>query len=482
MLGFPAMAEMAPLGPPPVPGEPTGSFADGPPADGLAPRQVGDYLVLREIGRGGMGVVYEAEQASLGRHVALKVLPGHARLNANLRERFRREARAAARLHHTNIVPVFGVGEHEGTPYYVMQFIRGQALDEVLGEVRRLRRSKHESAAVAAAEPARLRPPSDVDGRAPSAAEVAHSLLTGHFTAARPPSSGSADAPGPVSSGGVEGDPALALTATEGDPAEAPAVESSGPSPPAGVAPASASWPGRADTSSLSGSTRDYWRGVARIGVQAAEAPDYAHAQGTLHRDIKPSNLLLDLQGTVWITDFGLAKAADEADLTRTGDILGTLRYMAPERFRGASDPRGDVYGLGMTLYELLTFEPAFAEADRERLIHQITQSGPPRPSRLNPEVPRDLETICLKAIDREPTHRYQTAGALAEDLQLYLEDRQIRARRASVAERAMRWCRRNKVVAGLTGAVAALLVAVAASATVAALLFGLAASKEERL
>ena len=221
---------------------------------------------------------------------------------------------------------------------------------------------------------------------------------------------------------------------------------------------------------------------MARIGVQAAEALHYAHAQGTLHRDIKPSNLLLDLQGTVWITDFGLAKAADEADLTRTGDILGTLRYMAPERFRGVSDPRGDVYGLGMTLYELLTFEPAFAEADRERLIHQVTQSEPTRPSRLNPEVPRDLETICLKAIDREPTHRYPTAGELAEDLQRYLEDRPIRARRASVGERAWRWCRRNPVVAGLTAAVATLLIAVAIVATGFAIQYRLVASKDERL
>src|SRR4029077_18984973 len=209
--------------------------------------------------------------------------------------------------------------------------------------------------------------------------------------------------------------------------------------------------------------------------------------QGTLHRDIKPSNLLLDLQGTVWITDFGLAKAADEANLTRTGDIIGTLRYMAPERFHGQSDPRSDVYGLGMALYELLTFEPAFAEADRERLIHQVTQSEPTRPSRLNPEGPRDLETICLKAIDREPTHRYQTAGALAEDLQLYLEDRPIRARRgaggggggggARAAEEPWRWARRNPVGAGLTAAVATLLIAVAIVATGFAIQYRLVAS-----
>jgi WD40 repeat protein len=154
---------------------------------------------------------------------------------------------------------------------------------------------------------------------------------------------------------------------------------------------------------------------------------------------------------------------------------------MAPERFRGLSDPRGDVYGLGLTLYELLAFEPAFAEADRERLIHQVTQSEPTRPSKLNPEVPRDLETICLKAIDREPARRYQAAGELAGDLQRYLEDRPIRARRASVGERAWRWCRRNKVVAGLTAAVAALLIAVAASATVAAFQYRLVAKAETK-
>jgi hypothetical protein len=208
--------------------------------------------------------------------------------------------------------------------------------------------------------------------------------------------------------------------------------------------------------------TETYWHSVAQIGVQVAEALAYAHQQGVLHRDIKPSNLLLDLQGTIWITDFGLAKAAAEADLTRTGDIIGTLRYMAPERFRGTSDPRSDVYGLGMTLYELLTLGPAFVGIDRERLIHQITQSEPPRPSQLNPEVPRDLETIVLKAIDREPSHRSQTADELAEDLQRFLDDRPIRARRASLGERAWRWCRRNPALAGVTAVAAALLVVVA--------------------
>jgi WD40 repeat protein len=370
------------------------------------------------------------------------------------------------------------VGEHEGTPYYVMQFIRGQALDEVLGELRRLRRPEVEPEPGAEAEAVGPHPgpAPGREGGAASAAEVAQALLTGRFTAAAAAPSD----PGP--SGGGDSAPAAAPATTLDGPAPTPAGAPPAPPPPADVAPTPASWPGKADTSTLSGSSRDYWRGVARIGVQAAEALHYAHAQGTLHRDIKPSNLLLDLQGTVWITDFGLAKAADEANLTRTGDILGTLRYMAPERFRGQSDPRSDVYGLGLTLYELLTFEPAFAEADRERLIHQVTQSEPTRPSRLNSEVPRDLETICLKAIDREPTHRYPTAGALAEDLQLYLEDRPIRARRASVGERAWRWCRRNPVVAWLTAAVATLLIAVAIVATGFAIQYRLVASKDERL
>ncbi len=181
-----------------------------------------------------------------------------------------------------------------------------------------------------------------------------------------------------------------------------------------------------------------YWQSLAWIGMQVAQALAYAHQQGVLHRDIKPSNLLLDVHGTVWVTDFGLAKAGTDSDLTRTGDVVGTLRYMAPERFRGTSDPRSDVYGLGITLYELLTLAPAFVGIDRERLIHQITQSEPPKPSKINVEVPRDLETIVLKAIDRELSHRYLTADEMAADLQRFLDDRPIRAR-AHIAGRVWR-------------------------------------------
>src|SRR5262249_48050086 len=194
---------------------------------------------------------------------------------------------------------------------------------------------------------------------------------------------------------------------------------------------------------------------------QVAEALAYAHGQRILHRDIKPSNLLLDTRGNVWVADFGLAKASEGEDLTHTGDVVGTLRYLAPERLRGQSDPRGDVYSLGLTLYELLTLRPAFDAADRERLIQQVTAGEPPRRRQLDSRVPRDLETVVLKAIAREPGHRYATAGALAEDLQRFLDGRPILARRVSAAERFGRWCQRNPVVAGLTAAVFVLLSAV---------------------
>jgi WD40 repeat protein/tetratricopeptide (TPR) repeat protein len=298
----------------------------------------GDFRIAREIGRGGMGVVCEAYQGSLNRHVAVKFLP-----ECGDPARFRREARAAGRLHHTNIVPVFGVGEHQGRAYYVMQYIDGRPLDAVLR------------------------------GRAGGAA-------------------GDGDAPGRF-----------------GD------------------------------------------REAATIAVQVADALAYAHEQGVIHRDIKPSNLLLDDRGTAWVTDFGLAYDACETQtLTDTGDFLGTLRYLAPERLVGRGDARSDVYGLGATLYELVCGRPAYDEGDRAVLMHRILQADPPRPRQVDPRIARDLETIVLKAMARDPGHRYATARALAEDLRRFLEDRPILARRAGPLSRAARWCRRNREVAAL--------------------------------
>ena len=200
---------------------------------------------------------------------------------------------------------------------------------------------------------------------------------------------------------------------------------------------------------------QSYWQGVARIGHQVADALAYAHGQGIVHRDIKPSNLLLDTKGTVWVADFGLAKAEDQQDLTHTGDILGTLRYMPPEAFGGKADSRGDIYSLGLTLYEMLAFRPAFDERDRGQLVKQVTTEEPPRLKKLNPEVPRDLETIVQKAIERDPAHRYASASELADDLRRFVDDEPIQARRASIAERLARWGRRNPAVASLAAAVA---------------------------
>src|SRR5262249_45242891 len=152
--------------------------------------------------------------------------------------------------------------------------------------------------------------------------------------------------------------------------------------------------------------------------------------------------------GTVWVTDFGLAKATDSDNLTLSGDIVGTLRYMAPERFQGRSEQRSDVYSLGMTLYELLTLRPAYAESDRNRLLQPLLHEEPPRPGKVNAEVPRDLETIVLRAIAREPSQRYPSAAELAEDLRRFLADRPVKARRASAVERLWRWGRRNPALA----------------------------------
>jgi len=399
-------------------------------AEGKTLQQLGDYRVLREVGRGGMGVVYEAEQESLGRHVALKVLPHYALLDPKQLQRFRREARAAAQLHHSNIVPVFGVGEADGVHYYAMQFIQGLGLDEVLDELRTLRGWE--------------RNPKE-ESRPSQTARVAEELLSGTFGSvkqeSRPPDAGSAQ----PNSHTLTSQP---NTVTEKQRDHGIRANDSS---------TAVVLPGQTDLSTSAPSDHHYFRSVARVGVQVADALEYAHSQGVLHRDVKPSNLLLDTDSTVWVTDFGLAKTDDE-DLTHTGDFVGTLRYMAPERFRGWSDPRSDVYSLGLTLYEMVTLRPAFLGTDRAALVRSVTQDDPPRPRRIDRHIPRDLETILLKAICKEPQTRYQSAGEIAEDLRRFLADKPLVARRTSAGERVLRLCRRNPLVAGLTTAVVILL------------------------
>ncbi len=309
--------------------------------------RLGDFRIEGELGRGGMGVVFVAVQESLDRRVALKVVPQASLLIGNQLERFRREAQIAARLHHSNIVPVYGSGESDGYHWYAMQHLDGQSLDQWRQQQSEL------------------------------------------------------------------------------------------------VPEGAGAWRNRA-------------RFVARMGTAAASALHYAHSLGTLHRDIKPGNFLLDRDDHLWVTDFGLAKALEAEGLTHSGDLLGTLQYMAPEQFAGIYDVRSEVYALGVTLYEMLTLTPAFRGRHRSELMELVKSQRIELLSRVCPDVPLDLATIVGKAMAREPRDRYATAEALEQDLQAFLEDRPIQARPLSALATTWRWCRRNRGAAGLAASTAA--------------------------
>jgi hypothetical protein len=414
-----------------------------------------------------MGIVYEAFQESLGRHVAVKVLPRQTLLTPQQLRRFQREAQTAARLHHTNIVPVFGMGEHDGFHYIVMQLIQGAGLDAVLARLqqvgsRRLTVTGKEGSGFASQDATAL-------PRCRGGTQVSHlarALVEGRF--GQPLGFDIACSDGSDDRGQAREE--IAATDQPLSPAAAATEELScdGDTRVNGnrqaASPNSAASPTDDEPWQLG---PPYWRSVATIGQQVAEALHYAHVHHTLHRDIKPANLLLDSQGVAWITDFGLAKAMEQDNMTQSGATVGTLRYMAPEQFSGRADARSDIYSLGLTLYELLTLRPALEDNSRSSVIGKITHSEPPRPRKLNPAIPPDLETIVLKAIAREPRDRYSTAGELARDLECFLEDRPIQARRTSAAERLWRWARRNRAVASLVACTLVLLVVVAVVASV---------------
>jgi serine/threonine protein kinase/tetratricopeptide (TPR) repeat protein len=395
---------------------------------GLPEKVLGDFRLLREIGRGGMGIVYEAEQVSLGRRVALKLLPMAAALDPRQIQRFRVEAQAAACLHHPHIVPVHGVGCERGVHYYAMQLIEGRSLAAMITELRRQ---------------GGLDPP---DAAAPDLAAIPTTDLAARLL-----------------SGGAGGPDAPTATLTAPLP----------PSPLAGEGGPQGRMRGLPDaqkppTKSPSSSTRnrEYVRNAARLALQAAEALDHAHTRGILHRDIKPGNLLLDAEGRLWVTDFGLAQVRGDDRLTLTGDVLGTLRYMSPEQALGRRvviDGRTDVYSLGVTLYELLTLRPAVDGRDRSEILRRIADGDPPPLRKVNPAVPADLETIVLKATAKDPASRYATAQELAEDLRNFLEHRPIRARRPGPLDRAAKWSRRHRAAAWsavTTALIAALMLA----------------------
>jgi WD40 repeat protein/predicted Ser/Thr protein kinase len=320
---------------------PAGPAAGAPP--GGAGRSFGDYELLEELGRGGMGVVYKARQVSLNRTVALKmILVGQLADEPDV-QRFLCEARTAAGLQHPGIVAIHEVGAHDGRHYFSMDYVEGRSLAD---------------------------------------------LVRDH------------------------------------------------PLPPAQA---------------------------ARYVRHIAEAVHHAHQQGVLHRDLKPSNVLIDGSDQPHVTDFGLAKRlGEDAGLTATGAVVGTPSYMPPEQASGKRAPLGpaaDVYALGAVLYELVVGRPPFTAATPMDTLLQVLGEEPVPPRRLQPKLPRDLETICLKCLQKEPKKRYPTALALAEDLGRFLAGKPIQARPVGRAERVVKWVRRRPVVAGLLAAVLAVAV-----------------------
>ena len=412
--------------------------------------RLGDFDIVREIGRGGMGVVFEAVDRSLNRRVALKVLNDSTLTTQKHIDRFRRESQLAARLHHTNIVSVFGVGEDNGKHFFAMQFVEGVSLQEILDGLRRRLIEETDSAA-------------DYDPA--SAIEVAAALRAGRYAEARrihsdvgayssqamesvAIRSSARSANGSSFEQTFERSDAMSGS-VEADALERPRVDTSH---------STAAEVCAHTTTGPEGFDRAYWRSVARIGVQIADAIHYAHVNGILHRDIKPANLMFDADGTVWVADFGLAKLGESHDLTKTGDVVGTLKYMAPEQLDGLADVRTDIYSLGLTLYELLTLRPVCDGETYKELFAQKQNSSHLAPRKIDPAIPRDLEKIVQKTLASESDKRYASARELADDLQRFLDDRPVHARRVTFAEQVWRWCRRNRVLASLTATAAGLL------------------------
>lgn len=514
---FPAIASMEKARSSP---DPTGNRIER--SEGV-PTQLGDFVLCEELGRGGMGIVFAAYQKSLQRRVAIKLLPRALLMDERHRQRFEREARIAANLHHTNIVPVFGVGEDQGYRFYVMQLIEGMSLADVLGALRAAPLAPTTlppNHAVDSKREAHRDPPSesvDRDSSSKGSSTLARSLalrlwqgVWSEGSAVRSDSgssSGSSSSDFAISArnGAHAAEPTLKVEEATRDyvsldsnrssqsnrlidpstrsrtqvmtssQSDTPAVESdsrtrikvasdltiandldSQPRP-----LSSAQRPSESKTSTASKqqpAPEGFYRQVAEIGRQAALALHYAHEHGLLHRDVKPGNLLLDREGRVWVADFGLARAFEQSDVSRTGEIVGTWRYMAPEQWSGKASAKSDLFGLGATLHELATrrqFREQLAGPDFQQMQRADDIA---RPRSLDPALPRDLETIILRCLAPDPTRRYTDAGALANDLLCFLEGRPIKARRVGPVERLHKWIRRNPTAAALSLVIAGLI------------------------
>lgn len=344
---------------------------------------IGEYRVVRELGRGGMGVIYEAEQVSLGRTVALKVLPSHALADAHAVARFKRESQVAASLDHPGITKVFGNGQHDGQHWFAMELVRGVPLSALLE--------------------------------------------------------------------GVSGDPAQPALAGQ---LRSKLLELS-PLP---------SESGKAVTTGAS-LAWDSMIGVAvDMAMQVADALACVHGAGIVHRDVKPGNLLVRPDGSVVLSDFGIARSEDAVSLTMTGDFAGTPSYASPEQLRARPDEidhRTDIFSLGVTLYELLTLHKPFDADTVSEVRARIEQQEPRPPSRWNRGISRDLDAIVLHALQKSPDHRYESASSFADDLRRLRQGRPVQARPVAALTRTTRWCKRNPIAAGLFATFTASLIVV---------------------
>ncbi len=362
----------------------SGSFggSGGGPSDTMIGRVLGEFEIIREVGRGGMGTVYEARQKSLNRRVALKVLRESGCLTETAILRFRREAQAAAKLQHPHIVGVYAQGEHDGLYYYAMEFVDGRPLIDIINDAR--------------------------GGGAQSGTDVTRTM----------PQSAVASTPG------IEETVMM-------DSANRPVIP----------------------RSDLSATTQEQFDSMTAHLASIADALAYAHREGVIHRDIKPHNCVLGNDGVMQVTDFGLARIQEQPGVTMTGEFLGSPLYMSPEQITGDAskiDHRTDIYSLGATMYEWMTLSPPFPGETRAQVISKIISSEVSAPRHHNPMIPTDLETVCLKAIDKDVSRRYESADEMAEDLRRYLKRRSIVARRESVFSRMFRFISRNRVEAGI--------------------------------
>ncbi len=359
------------------------------------PVEFGDYRLLRAIGQGGMGIVFEAEQKSLGnRRIAIKTIKYLGEINHGAVRRFENEVRAVAQLEHRNIVPVYHLGVEDGTHYYAMKLIDGKNLRELVKALK-------------------------------------NAVSRQRRTTVQPGGTERGDVQGgntPHESGWSKGDTLASSNVIE-------RISATG-----------------------SVALPQFVKNLVRMGIQVADALHHVHEHGIVHRDVKPANLILDADGDVWLTDFGLALISDNPALTAPGDLVGTYAYMSPEQAMGSKrvifDHRSDIFSLGATLYELLTLRRAFPGRTREEILYAVQFKNPQPIRSIAPRMPKDLETIVMKALAKDPNARFQSAADMAAELRRFQEGKPLTVRPPNTLERIGYWARANRQLAASIAAV----------------------------